>query len=110
MIWIVYSVLFLWLFWAMYVLVMGLYRAKLSKKLSKVSLVLGAPWLVIGVLMDIVANITLASLIFLEPPRELLVTKRLQRYNGGDHGWRTTLATWVCNHLLDVFDPDGDHC
>ena len=25
-------------------------------------------------------------------------------------GWRFWLAKYTCDHLLDVFDPSGDHC
>ena len=105
-----YTFAFLWAFWAMYVLVMGIYRAHLAKRLTAVTLCLSAPFIAAGYLMDVVANLTVASLVFLELPRELLVTSRLQRYVGLGQGWRFTLADWICNHLLDVFDPSGNHC
>lgn len=103
--------LYLWLFWCAYVLVMGLYRAHLARRMSRVTYVLAAPALLVGVLMDVLANIVIASVVFLEPPREWLVTQRLQRHITQDMGtWRGYLAAWVCTHLLDVFDPSGDHC
>lgn len=103
-------VAFLWAFWACYVLVMGLYRAHLNKKLSRITYVLGAPWLVIGLIMDFVANMIIATVVFLDLPREYLVTERLKRYIAGKDGWRHDLSNWICTHLLDVFDPNGDHC
>ena len=105
-----YTLAFLWAFWAMYVLVMGIYRAHLSKRLTAVTLCLSSPFIAAGYLMDVVANLTIASLVFLEPPRELLVTSRLQRYVAQENGWRFRIANWICNHLLDVFDPSGNHC
>lgn len=105
-----YTLAFLWVFWAMYVLVMGIYRAHLAKRLTAVTLCLSAPFIVVGYIMDVVANLTVASLVFLEPPRELLVTSRLQRYVAQGRGWRFRIADWICNHLLDVFDPSGNHC
>lgn len=103
------AALFLWAFWGVYVLVMGLYRAHLAKQLTRPTYVLAAPWLLIGYAMDVLANLVLATLIFLEPPREWLVTDRLQRHL--PHiGWRGNLARWICSHLLDVFDPSGKHC
>ena len=105
-----YTLAFLWAFWAMYVLVMGIYRAHLAKRLTAVTLCLSAPFIVVGYLMDVIANLTVASLVFLEPPRELLVTSRLQRYVAQENGWRFRIADWICNHLLDVFDPSGNHC
>jgi len=106
----VYTLAFLWAFWAMYVLVMGIYRAHLAKRLTAVTLCLSAPFIALGYLMDVIANLTVASLVFMEPPRELLVTARLQRYVASGKGWRFTIADWICNHLLDVFDPSGNHC
>lgn len=107
---VAYTLAFLWAFWAMYVLVMGIYRAHLAKRLTAVTLCLSAPFIVAGYAMDIFANATVASLLFLERPREFLVTSRLERYVAQEQGWRFTIADWICNHLLDVFDPSGNHC
>ena len=104
------SVAFLWAFCGMYVLVMGLYRAHLNHSLSRTTYVLAAPFLLIGYSMDVLANITIASIVFVEPPREWLVTDRLQRHIADGNGWRFSLSNWICNHLLDVFDPSGNHC
>ena len=60
--------------------------------------------------MDVAANWIIAPLVFLDWPREVLVTARLIRYKRTDTGWRNRLATFICEHLLDVFDPTGDHC
>lgn len=104
-----YAILFLWATWYMYVLVMGLYRAHLTKRLSPTQLVLAAPALLVGYAMDILCNLTVACLIFRDIPREWLVTDRLERYKQGD-GWRQEWADWICTNLLDPFDPSGDHC
>ena len=100
-----------WLLWGMYVLVMGIYRAHLSKRLTAFATALALPWLVIGYALDMLVNLTFASLLFAELPGELLVTSRLQRYvDATAAGWRHRLALWICDHLLDVFDPTGNHC
>lgn len=104
------SALGLWLFWGLYILVMGIYRAHLSRRLSRVGYVLGLPWILLGYLVDVLANLTVASIVFVELPREWLVTDRLQRHVIGSFGWRERLASWICNHLLDIFDPTGNHC
>lgn len=96
--------------WLLYVLVMGLYRAKLQKRLSRVALVLGFPVYAIGYLLDVFVQMTVASVLFLELPREGLVTGRLTRHIKRGHGWRRDLARWICFHLLDPFDPNGTHC
>lgn len=103
------TIAYLWLFWALYVLVMGLYRAHLDKRLGRTAKVLGFPFVALGFAMDVAANLTLAALVFLEIPREWLVTLRLQRHIRGK-GWRRDLAHWICSKLLDPFDPTGKHC
>lgn len=96
--------------WLLYVLVMGLYRAKLQGRLSPVSLVLGFPAYALGYLLDVLVQLTIASVLFLELPREGLVTGRLTRHIKRGHGWRRDLSRWICSHLLDPFDPRGTHC
>lgn len=102
--------LYLWVFWYAYVLVMGLYRAHLDKRLGPIAYVLAAPVLVVGFALDVIANATIAWIVFLDRPRELLVTRRLKRYMAGRDSWRQRLAHAVCSRLLDPFDPTGRHC
>jgi hypothetical protein len=101
---------YLWVFWLTYILVMGLYRAHLAGRLTGVPLWLASPVIVLGLLLDVLANIFLATLIFLELPGEWLVTSRLAKYIKRNHGWQSKMAWWVCTHLLDPFDPNGVHC
>lgn len=107
---IIYTLLYIYLSWSLYVLVMGFYRAKLAGRLKGLNLVLAYPLCLIGYAMDIFANLTLATVLFWEPPREWLVTERLQRYMAGKYCWRKRLAKYICDHVLDPFDPSGDHC
>lgn len=107
---ILYLPAFLWAFWALYVLVMGLYRAHLAGRLTPLTTALGLPFLLIGAAFDVVANVTVATLVFLEVPREFLVTTRLRRYIAGPPGWRRDRALEVCTQLLDPFDPSNNHC
>lgn len=102
--------LYLWAFWGAYVLVMGLYRAHLNNKLTPLTTALGLPFVIFGIVVDVLANIFIATIIFLEIPKELLVTTRLARHNTSGSGWRKDIATYICSNLLDVFDPSGDHC
>lgn len=107
---------YLYGFFGLYVLTMGVYRAKLSGRLSwaatPVAMSLSLPFVILGVLVDAFAQYTLAVLVFLDLPRlgERLVTARLQRYVATGAGWRCAVAMWLCDHVLDIFDPDGDHC
>ena len=102
---------YLWIFWGFYVLVMGIYRAWLDKRLNRLTLCLSLPFVVIGFVLDVLANFFVATFVFLELPHEWLVTSRLVRLQGNVKGdWRRTYADWICYNLLDVFDPTGYHC
>lgn len=104
--------LYLWAFWYLYLIVMGLYRAKLNGTLTWSAKILGAPALLVGIIVDVVAQYTVATVVFREWPRagEHLVTDRLQRYIAHGSGSRFEKARWLCEHLLDPFDPTGKHC
>lgn len=108
---LLYVIAFVWLFWYVYIVVMGLYRAQLQDRLKGVVFALALPAIVAGYVMDIIANIFIASVLFLDPPKEFLVTTRLKRYQKVDPlSWRGRLSFYICEHLLDVFDPKGNHC
>jgi hypothetical protein len=102
--------LYLWAFWALYVLVMGIYRAHLSKRLNLFTYFMSIPFVIFGIVVDVLANLLIATVVFWEWPRELLVTDRLQRHNRTGNGWRRKLSEKICSDLLDYFDPTGDHC
>jgi hypothetical protein len=101
---------YLYAFWCVYVLVMGIYRAHLSHRLVGLNKVLAMPVVALGYLMDVIANVVVAPVVFLDRPREWLVTTRLLRYKRTDTGWRCRLATIICDSILDPFDPTDDHC
>ena len=101
---------FLWLFWGFYVQVMGLYRVYLRKELKGLNAVLSLPYIFLGLLMDVFCNVFIAPVVFLELPKEFLVTSRLQRYKTYKRGYKLKVATLICEGMLDVFDPSGDHC
>ena len=101
---------YLYAFWCAYVLVMGIYRAHLADRLVGLNKVMALPVVAVAYAMDVAANWIIAPLVFLDWPREALVTSRLIRYKRDDLGWRGRLAGFICERLLDVFDPTGDHC
>lgn len=108
--WLPWALVVVWLLWALYVLTMGLYRAKLAGRLHGLARVMGMPLVALAFALDIVVNKTIASVLFLEWPKETLVTSRLQRHIASGSGWRFKLANAICNQLLDPFDPKGQHC
>lgn len=105
-----YTLAYLYAFWCAYVLVMGIYRAHLSKRLTGLNRALAYPVVIAGALMDVAANWIIAPIIFLDRPREAFVTQRLVRYKAEDQGWRGALAELICDRMLDIFDPSENHC
>lgn len=106
---------FLYAFWLVYVLVMGIYRTYLAGRLTWAMFVLGFPFVIIGGLMDMLSNATVATLVCWQRPHEWFVTQRFEKYlrfesPTGLDLWRYNVAKWVCGHLLNPFDPDGNHC
>lgn len=97
----------------LFIFTMGVYRAWLAKRLSYAQIVVLSPPLLLAGLVDFTCNYTVATIFFLElPPSKCwLVTDRLRVYHGQDAlTWRKKIAAYICDNLLDVFDPSGNHC
>lgn len=108
---------YLWVFWLLYVVTMAFYRASLAGRLTPVAKALALPFVLLAIVLDLLANWTVAAVWFREWPlmkltgwRPDLVTDRLTRYIDGPPCWRQVQATWICTALLDCFDPSGKHC
>lgn len=103
-----YAVVFIT--WILYLAVMNLKRHR--ARLHPIAKLHAYPLLFVGVAFDFLVNVVVGTLIFLDPPQETLLTGRLKRYHriAYEGTWRARLADWICTHLLDQFDPDGDHC
>ena len=104
-----YSLASVYALWLHYVLVMALRKAQKAGTLSRAAYALGLPPLVVGVILDALVNIVVCTVVLSELPREWLVTDRLKRHKAAG-GWRGKVAAWICEHLLNAFDPDGCHC
>lgn len=116
------AVVFTYSFLLLYILIMGIYRAHLTKRLTPALKVLLFPAVAVGFAVDIFANWTVATVWFREmpkvdlswPPRRPdLVTTRLTRYLAADYpnGRNKKHASIICCHLLDPFDPNPEgHC
>ena len=92
--------------WVFYLAVMNLRQAK--GKLSKAVLVIALPILGIAYAIDVLVNVLLATILFVDLPREWTFSNRLERYLDGSD-WRAAAALWIAVHMLDPFDPSGSH-
>ena len=68
----------------------------------------GYPLLVIGIILDTLLNVIVGTIIFVEFPREFLLTPRLDRWGREDDGYRGKFARFVCKYMLNPFDEG--HC
>jgi hypothetical protein len=66
------------------------------------------PFVIIFAIVDLIYNITIGTLLFLELPKELLFTSRLKRHKNGPDGDNKDFAIYVCSKLMDRYDPG--HC
>ena len=105
---ILYALAALYGLWLFYLASMSLIRARDAGSIQRPALILGYPVVAVALALDFILNMTLFTLIFVDPPREKLITARLRRYINGS-GWRSRLARWFAHNLLDVFDPSGRH-
>ena len=96
--------------WVFYLAVMCLWRAHKQGAISKPAIAPAYLTLAIGAVIDCLVNVTIMSVLFMELPRQLLVTQRLQYHIKHGDGWRKSLARWICRNYLNAFDPTGDHC
>lgn len=94
--------------WIFYLAVMSLKRARDAGLLTRTANAFGLPVLVIGLVLDFLANVLVLTVLLFELPREGTVTSRLKRHNATSTGWRKAVAAWA-EPLLDPYDPTGDH-
>jgi hypothetical protein len=108
LIYILSGFLSFYLLWIFYLAVMNLKRVRDLGKLTKTTIALGFPLLILGYLIDFICNVFFLTVILMELPRETTVTARLKRHNKTSTGWRKAVATWF-EPIVDPFDPSGNH-
>lgn len=98
-----------WVLWVFFLAVMSLQTARDRGTLTTWGRRLGKTVLAFGYFIDLVIQMTLAVVVFGEPPRELTVSARIARLIATGSGWRKARAEWWRDHLLKPFDPTGRH-
>ena len=74
-----YALLAFWALWVLFLAVMNLGQAKSEGKLKGFALWAGYTVLAVGLLVDLIVQVLVASLLWLELPRELTVSERVAR-------------------------------
>lgn len=103
------SVLSLWLLSLFYSSVMNFKRVRDNNGLTTFMKIFGYPKLFIGLVIDLYVNVAVFTVLFLELPKEPLVTGRLKRHKYHGTGWRHKLALWWEVHIDPFEDKPGGH-
>jgi len=106
MIAVLLSPLSILILWILYLATMNLKRANDRQELTGIVRFLAYVIKYTGLAFDAYCNLVWMTILFLEIPREWLVTDRVSRKK--KEGNR--VAIWMCEQLLDPFDPSGCHC
>ena len=102
-------ILFIWFLIAMWFMRR---RHQLRERLGQfyyiiVGIVLG------GLILDVIFQWTFAIVIFLEVTPNITFSKRMERYRDNPKykgTWRMRWADYICEHILNPYDPEGHHC
>ena len=89
--------------WVLYLAVMNLQRARDAGTISHAVYRTALTLQYIGLFLDFVCNAVPFAILFVELPREWLVTSRIQRHASDSTGWRKSLAVWVAVNWLNPF-------
>lgn len=98
-----------WVLWVLFLAVMNLQEAKDSNTLPRPILIPAYITLWVGLIVDLFVQLTFATIIWLELPRELTVSGRVARLIESGGGYRKNLAIWFRNNMLKPFDRSGGH-
>ena len=104
-------ILLVYLFYIGFALSVSIYRIWVAGKLNVLNKVLFAPILILFIILDIVINaVVLTPIMGFSPNSTFLITDRFYEYRKGSYGWKTDVANFVCDKLLNTVDPTGRHC
>ena len=89
----------------------SVYRLWLGNRLNAWNEALFSPLLVAFFLTDVAINWTVLMVMGVPPAGTKTISERFEVYHKGDFGWRSKVATWVCETLLNTIDPSPEgHC
>lgn len=95
--------------WVHYVAVMRLKQVREAGKLTPAAKSFGYPALFVGLVLDLIVQVVIGTILFVELPREWTLSGRLYRLSTGRPGWRQYVAERIRKALLDDIDDAGIH-
>ena len=105
-----YTLLFTYVFYLGFALSVSIYRQWVKGNLNTLNKILFAPILIIFIVLDFLINILLILVMGFPPKGTYTISTRFETYRKGNYGIKTSIATFVCEKLLNTVDPTGQHC
>lgn len=104
-------ILSLYIFYIGFALSVSIYRLWVKGTLNVFNKLVFAPILIIFIILDVIINCTILLLIMgFSPNHTFTITDRFYEYRHGNYGWKSKVAIFVCDKLLNTVDPTGNHC
>jgi hypothetical protein len=94
--------------WVFYLAVMNLKRVRDEKKLTPLVTAVASPLIASAIALDVLLNVIVLTVVFMEIPKEYTISQRLLRYNNTEKGYKLKVAKFM-EQFLDPFDPSGEH-
>ena len=104
------TLLFTYLFYLGFALSVSIYRQWIKGTLNVLNKILFAPVLIIFIFLDFLINILLILVMGVPPKGGYTISSRFELYRKQNYGWKSSVATLVCEKLLNTVDPTGQHC
>jgi hypothetical protein len=100
----------LWALWILYIAMMNVKRVSNTETLPWQAKLLVYPTMALFEIVEVIANVVVCTIIFLDLPQEHRVSDRLRRYfrRPKRYGWRIHIVLFI-KPMLDPFDPSGPH-
>jgi hypothetical protein len=107
---ILFVLLTLWALWVLYIAMMNIKRVAATQSMPVRVKLLVYPTMAVFEAIEVIANVIILTVLFLDWPRERHVSDRLRRYwrNPYRYGWRLHIVKFL-KPMLDPFDPAGPH-
>ena len=107
---VIFIFLTFWALWVLYIAMMNIKRVFDTQEMSFRVKMLVYPTVAVFELVEIISNVFVCTIIFLDWPKEIRVSDRLRRYwnNPYRYGWRLHIVKFL-KPMLDPFDPTGKH-
>lgn len=100
----------LWALWVLYIAMMNIKRVAATQPMPLRVKMLVYPTMAVFEVIEVIANVIVCTILFLDLPREVRVSDRLRRYyrRPDRYGWRLHIVLFL-KPMLDPFDPTGPH-